>query len=61
LERSALSFSKIVLLGQLFYNDNKKPVLVKIKGYELIEPSAKLGIRKTLFGFVVGDCYEEIL
>ena len=34
-------FSTIVLLGQLFYNDNNEPVDVKIKGDELIEPAAK--------------------
>ena len=34
-------FSTIVLLSRLLYNGNKKPVFVKIKGYELIEPVAK--------------------
>jgi len=34
-------FSTIVLLGQLLYNDNKKPVDVRIKGYEIIEPAVK--------------------
>jgi len=34
-------FSTIVLLSQLFYNDNNEPVDVKIKGDELIKPAAK--------------------
>ena len=34
-------FLTIVLLSQLFYNDNNEPVGVKIKGDELIEPAAK--------------------
>jgi len=32
---------KVSFLGQLFYNENKKPVDVKIKGDELIKPAAK--------------------
>jgi len=28
-------------MGQLFYNENKQHVVVKIKGDELIEPAAK--------------------
>jgi hypothetical protein len=32
---------KASFLGQLFYNKNKKPVDVKIKGDELIKPAAK--------------------
>lgn len=34
-------FSTIVLLGQLLYNVNKKSIIVKIKGDELIKPAAK--------------------
>lgn len=32
---------KASFLGQLFYNDNEKHVVVNIKGYELIKPAAK--------------------
>jgi len=32
---------KVSFLGHLFYNDNKQPVDVKIKGDELIKPAAK--------------------
>jgi len=34
-------FLTFVLLSQLFYNENKQHVDVKIKGDELIEPAAK--------------------
>ena len=34
-------FSTFVLLGQLHYNENNEPIVVKIKGDELIEPAAK--------------------
>ena len=33
---------KVSFLGHLFYNENKKPVDVKIKGDELIKPAAIL-------------------
>ncbi len=41
MKKVSYRFSIIVILGQLFYNDNKKPVDVKIKGDELIKPAAK--------------------
>jgi len=36
------AIEKVSFLGQLFYNENKKPVDVKIKGDELIKPAAIL-------------------
>jgi len=49
---------KVSFLGQLLYNENKKPVDVKIKGDELIKPAAKQGIRKNV-GFAGGNYYEK--
>lgn len=40
-KKMSYRFSTFVLLGQLLYNENKKPVDVNIKGNELIEPTEK--------------------
>ncbi len=40
-KKESCRFLTFVLLGQLFYNENKHPVVVRVKNDELIEPAAK--------------------